>query len=842
MKPHILCPIVVAGVFQILNAQPSPPPPLDPALEAIYQNLLANGSGHTPATVPRSPSEEKMHSLLASLFNADLRPAGVSDAAVKAEMLRLGQYQAGPPELAHVYVRVADGNDVANVLPFFHGEPVVMADSNMIAGWMPISDLNATAMLENVVFIDPVYPPVFRSGAFLTEGDALHNGPAFRNSLGLDGAPIRIGVISNGVTSLPAAQATSDLPPVNVLNVGMGDEGTAMLEIIHDIAPGADLSFCAAGGSIGTFQNAIAALHAQGCDIICDDVGWYTDPFFEHSPTGNLIGNLRTMRDYIHISACGNDGLVHHQQAFTDVVPAGGDGIHDQPLMARVPSGESLDIFFQWNEPQAGPINNNFDIHLFDMTGTTEYLPAGTNIGVNWDTIQFTNTTGSDQDVVLWIWRTSGSTTQTMEVFLEPSGPNGYVYSVGVSAADAIFGHPGHGSVIAVASTDWNTPNQLEINCSQGPFTILGPISAGLKPDVAAADGVTVSGVGGFGSPFYGTSAAAPHVAGVCALAWSKSPTLSATVLRNALRLPPYGATLDLPTTAPDGPDYLFGYGRPMADQWAAQLNGPPQASAPAGTIECAGGISEEIPGVSVSDPDAGAMSVSVTFSANFGMVWLDATISGGVQPSEVTANGSPAVTVTASLSAINTTLAAANGLRYVGNPVPPGPPQADTLAILVNDLGNSGMGGSLTGAAAVSLQVHQFAYYAWQYDKFDATERADPTKSGDDADPDGDLHTNVWEFFMGSDPKVADAAGEFSHSVSGTNFVFNFRVGPEINPVWYVVKDSQDLVNWNPLAPGVLVVNPHPTVPGMQQGVVTYPMLPGVASFLRVEFDPYQP
>jgi subtilisin family serine protease len=53
-----------------------------------------------------------------------------------------------------------------------------------------------------------------------------------------------------------------------------------------------------------------------------------------------------------------------------------------------------------------------------------------------------------------------------------------------------------------------------------------------VKPDVAGPDGVsTVS----YGEPFFGTSAATPHVSGAAALILSANPGMSVSDLRRAL-------------------------------------------------------------------------------------------------------------------------------------------------------------------------------------------------------------------------------------------------------------------------------------------------------------------
>jgi subtilisin family serine protease len=55
------------------------------------------------------------------------------------------------------------------------------------------------------------------------------------------------------------------------------------------------------------------------------------------------------------------------------------------------------------------------------------------------------------------------------------------------------------------------------------------------KPDITAADGVSVTGVGGFSSPFYGTSASAPAAASVAALLLAAQAALTPSEVRTAL-------------------------------------------------------------------------------------------------------------------------------------------------------------------------------------------------------------------------------------------------------------------------------------------------------------------
>src|SRR5262249_45022870 len=79
------------------------------------------------------------------------------------------------------------------------------------------------------------------SGSVSSQGDTSHKAALARDTFGVNGTGIKIGILSDGVSNLFMAQETGNLGEVTVLpgQGGAGDEGTAMLEIVHDLAPGA---------------------------------------------------------------------------------------------------------------------------------------------------------------------------------------------------------------------------------------------------------------------------------------------------------------------------------------------------------------------------------------------------------------------------------------------------------------------------------------------------------------------------------------------------------------------------------------------------------------------------
>ena len=111
------------------------------------------------------------------------------------------------------------------------------------------------------------------------------------SGLSVNGSGIKVGVLSDSFNDLGGAaadEASGALPSASHIQVlkdyasGGADEGRAMMQIVHDIAPGADLAFYTAFDSEQDFANGILALAAAGCKVICDDVSYFDEPFFQN--------------------------------------------------------------------------------------------------------------------------------------------------------------------------------------------------------------------------------------------------------------------------------------------------------------------------------------------------------------------------------------------------------------------------------------------------------------------------------------------------------------------------------------------------------------------------------
>src|SRR4029453_11282299 len=119
--------------------------------------------------------------------------------------------------------------------------------------------------------------------AVTTEGDLASRANLVRQ-LGYDGSGVVVGLISDGIDSLAASQASGNLPAVTVppdprCRRGSGDEGTAMLEIVHDLAPGAVLLFSSGIDSRLAMVDSIECLTGAGADVIVDHLGFSPEQF-----------------------------------------------------------------------------------------------------------------------------------------------------------------------------------------------------------------------------------------------------------------------------------------------------------------------------------------------------------------------------------------------------------------------------------------------------------------------------------------------------------------------------------------------------------------------------------
>lgn len=191
----------------------------------------------------------------------------------------------------------------------------------VIEGYVDLADVVALAKAPGVQAVHLVHRPVQRVGATTSQGFVQHRVDRVR---GLDGTGVKVGVLSDSfntsTSTIKAANdiASGDLPgpgnrlghltPVQVIEDSPGgtDEGRAMLQIVHDLAPGARLAFATANGGEVGFANNIRALANAGCDVIVDDVGYFAEPMFSDGIVARAVDEV-TARGKAYFSSAGND-------------------------------------------------------------------------------------------------------------------------------------------------------------------------------------------------------------------------------------------------------------------------------------------------------------------------------------------------------------------------------------------------------------------------------------------------------------------------------------------------------------------------------------------------------
>ena len=193
------------------------------------QLLDAAESAQLPETAtPRQPAPEGIAQQLRGPDAAAGQQAGNPDGAPEPERVTVDiRADVTPAVLARIRTL---GGTVIDSVPKYRA----------IRAQLPLGSVARLAALAAVQSIRPADEAVTRKDD-TSEGDVAHRAKPARTAHGVDGAGIGIGVISNGVRTLADRQASGDLPArVTVLpgQEGSGDEGTALLEIVHDLAPG----------------------------------------------------------------------------------------------------------------------------------------------------------------------------------------------------------------------------------------------------------------------------------------------------------------------------------------------------------------------------------------------------------------------------------------------------------------------------------------------------------------------------------------------------------------------------------------------------------------------------
>ena len=247
---------------------------------------------------------------------------------------------------------------------------------------IPLTAVDEVAAWKDVERVDEA---VGAQTAVVSEGVQAHAVGAARAAHSISGIGVKLCALSDGIRSLAASQAAGELPAVDVLPGQAGptnlDEGTAMLEILHDVAPRAQLGYATAWTSDASFADNIRALRFQaGCDVIVDDILYFNEHPFQDGLIARAVNDV-TADGALYFSAAGNDGNIidgtagNYEADFVDSgLQAGkfagaahdfdpGPGVQIFDPLSAASSGVPVTLF--WADPLDGAAND-YDLYLFD--------------------------------------------------------------------------------------------------------------------------------------------------------------------------------------------------------------------------------------------------------------------------------------------------------------------------------------------------------------------------------------------------------------------------------------------------------------------------------------------
>ena len=467
--------------------------------------------------------------------------------------------------------------------------------ANDVGGWLPVNQIDAAAAHAELI---SMRASMWRARASVTsQGDFAQRSDVLRTTYaGLTGAGVRVGILSDsfncyGVYDQPGSGvpasgvrgyapfgfATDDATfdetngelPANVsvleeascmqygqpLQLPFADEGRAMMQIVHDVAPGAALSFYSATNTEADFANGIGALASAGATVIADDVGYFDEPFFQDGIVAQAI-DAANARGVAYFSAAGNNGQMSYENKAPSFATAGSGanagellltfgtngGTPQTYLPVSIPAmypGEFIGLIVQWDQPyvtgapNSGGATSQINLCVTGAPATSVVL----NLAGNAMTCTGPNATGVDAVQVLILGNPASNNNNTaaatvhlliglkngspapglIKVVVEDDGAGSSIAAFDTKSP-TLQGHPGAAGAAAVGAAFFaqtprcgTSPPELEYFSSAGGDPILFDSSGARlatpqyrqKPNFVGPDGVNTSF---FGFPLAGSS------------------------------------------------------------------------------------------------------------------------------------------------------------------------------------------------------------------------------------------------------------------------------------------------------------------------------------------------
>lgn len=447
------------------------------------------------------------------------------------------------------------------------------------------AQLRRLAAVPGVIGVQEVITPFTAAtsancpqGAVVSEGDRQLEAARARNDFGVDGSGVTVGILSDSFNQwkgAPASEAgdvaTGDLPgpgnpcgferPVKVVTPFIpgaypepgeepenppepgeegADEGRGMAQIVHDLAPGADIDFASAFNGELAFAKGIKDLYNEGARVIADDVAYFNEPFFQDGPIADAVNEV-VAGGANYFSSAGNDNLInaagedigsievpaYKPTACPPAIPAYYDSCMDfnpgagEPINTwdvTLEEGAPLYLDLQWAQPWGG-VTTDLDMFVLNEKGelkeqsafNTPNTEPGHQQPYEFDPyeegITNENGKGEEEEMEVVVARCDkacgegraaaggeayegtvggddGTPRLKLAIFNNGGGVTetkptpAEVEGTGTVVGPTIFGHTAAASAISVAAINIGTDEEPEAYSSRGPVVhLFGPVN-----------------------------------------------------------------------------------------------------------------------------------------------------------------------------------------------------------------------------------------------------------------------------------------------------------------------------------------------------------------------------
>ena len=454
------------------------------------------------------------------------------------------------------------------------GANVTAVAGRVVSARVHLSLLPALEGIDSLKFARPALATK-SEGSVTSQGDQAQRSDLGRINFGVDGSGETVGVLSDSFDCSPYGSysldvLTGDLPTgVNILDdtaLACTDEGRAMAQIVYDVAPGTALAFHTALNGEANFAQGIRDLAVAGATVIVDDVIYFAEPMFQDGIVAQAVDEVKAT-GVSYFSSAGNSARHSFETPFRRSgifadIGFGPEELHDFDPGPGVDTWQAFNFsgsatfILQWDQPffsVSGPPGSASDID-FCVNNTPSITGAFCSplVNVGGDPIEGFSLAGTAPlyfailhyagpfpTLIKYVW--FGSGVSNLEYATNSPTSYGHANARGANSVGAAF----YGSTPAF----FTDPPRLENFSSAGRIPILFDTNGNptyelrQKPEFTAPDGGNTtffypgSDIEPDGFPnFFGTSAAAPHAAGVAALMLDLDPTLAPDAITSALQ------------------------------------------------------------------------------------------------------------------------------------------------------------------------------------------------------------------------------------------------------------------------------------------------------------------